>query len=74
MTLLRVILKEIGFTDFVEAYIQTIGLKKTLESISFEYRHGLIQGGDAEAITVRLNADEGPGEPLKLIPETIKGI
>ena len=29
---------EIGITDSVEAYIQTIVLKKTLESISFDYR------------------------------------
>ncbi|KAI5169548.1 hypothetical protein PAEPH01_0802 [Pancytospora epiphaga] len=32
--------REIGFTDSVEAYIRTIVLKKTLESISFEYRRG----------------------------------
>ncbi|KAI5172708.1 hypothetical protein PAEPH01_1798 [Pancytospora epiphaga] len=29
--------KEIGLTDSAKAYIQTIVLKKTLESISFEY-------------------------------------
>ncbi|KAI5171465.1 hypothetical protein PAEPH01_1649 [Pancytospora epiphaga] len=33
-------LRDIGLTDSVEAYIQTIGLKKILESISFEYRSG----------------------------------
>ncbi|KAI4291247.1 hypothetical protein PAPHI01_0521 [Pancytospora philotis] len=31
---------EIGLSDSVEAYIQTIVLKKTLERISFEYRRG----------------------------------
>ncbi|KAI5170891.1 hypothetical protein PAEPH01_1527 [Pancytospora epiphaga] len=31
--------KDIGITESVESYIQTIVLKKTLESISFEYRH-----------------------------------
>ncbi|KAI5168414.1 hypothetical protein PAEPH01_0106 [Pancytospora epiphaga] len=30
-------LREIGLTDSIEAYIQTAVLKKTLESISFEY-------------------------------------
>ena len=30
--------KEIGITDSVEAYIQSIVLKKTLESIFFDYR------------------------------------
>ena len=32
--------KEIGLADSVEAYIQTIVLKKTLESISFDFRRG----------------------------------
>ncbi|KAI5175281.1 hypothetical protein PAEPH01_2145 [Pancytospora epiphaga] len=32
--------KNIGITESVESYIQTILLKKTLESISFEYRRG----------------------------------
>ncbi|KAI5172894.1 hypothetical protein PAEPH01_1816, partial [Pancytospora epiphaga] len=32
--------KDIGITESVESYIQTIVLKKTLESISFEYRRG----------------------------------
>ncbi|KAI5168671.1 hypothetical protein PAEPH01_0317 [Pancytospora epiphaga] len=64
--------REIGLASSVEAYIQTIMLKKTLESISFKYRS--INNGDAEAITVRLDAGEGPGEPLKLLPETTKGI
>ncbi|KAI5175107.1 hypothetical protein PAEPH01_2116 [Pancytospora epiphaga] len=31
-------LKDIGMTESIESYIQTILLKKTLESISFEYR------------------------------------
>ena len=30
--------KEIGLTPKIQAYIQYITLKKTLESISFEYR------------------------------------
>ena len=41
-------LKEIGIADSVEAYIQTIVLKKTLESISFEYRRGRQPDGEAE--------------------------
>ncbi|KAI5173819.1 hypothetical protein PAEPH01_2043 [Pancytospora epiphaga] len=32
--------KDIGITESVESYIQTIVFKKTLESISFEYRRG----------------------------------
>ncbi|KAI5168631.1 hypothetical protein PAEPH01_0284 [Pancytospora epiphaga] len=40
MNLLKVISKDIGITESVESYIQTIVLKKTLESISFEYRRG----------------------------------
>ncbi|KAI5179052.1 hypothetical protein PAEPH01_2592 [Pancytospora epiphaga] len=32
--------KDIGITESVESYIQTIVLKKTLENISFEYRRG----------------------------------
>ncbi|KAI5169941.1 hypothetical protein PAEPH01_1117 [Pancytospora epiphaga] len=35
-----VILKDIRLTEFVESYIQTTVLKKTLESISFKYRRG----------------------------------
>ncbi|KAI5168742.1 hypothetical protein PAEPH01_0380 [Pancytospora epiphaga] len=33
-------LKDIGIAESVKAYIQMIVLKKTLESISFEYRRG----------------------------------
>ena len=33
--------QNIGLTDSTEAYIQGIVLKKTLESISFDYRRGL---------------------------------
>ena len=32
--------KEIGLTKEIQAYIQFVVLKKTLESISFEYRRG----------------------------------
>lgn len=33
-------LKEIGMADSVEAYIQLVVLKKTLQSISHDNRHG----------------------------------
>ena len=36
--------KEIGLTEVIEAYIQTIVLKKTLESISFEHRRAADDG------------------------------
>ena len=49
--------REIGITDPVEAYIQTIVLKKTLESISFEHRRGAA-GIEAEEEPLRLS--EGP--------------
>ncbi|KAI5177417.1 hypothetical protein PAEPH01_2471 [Pancytospora epiphaga] len=58
--------REIGLTDSVEVYIhiQTIVLKKTLESISFKYRRGPTQGGDAKAITVRYwILGKGQGNP-----------
>ena len=41
-------MKEIRISDSVEAYIQTIVLKKTLESISFDYRRGRLLDGEAE--------------------------
>ena len=34
--------KEIGLTTKIEAYIQYIVIKKTLESISFEYRREML--------------------------------
>ncbi|KAI5173113.1 hypothetical protein PAEPH01_1854 [Pancytospora epiphaga] len=37
-------LREIGLIDSVKSYIQTIVLKKTLESISYDRRRGSIQG------------------------------
>ena len=36
----RKYVQEIGLTDNIEAYIQSIVLKKTLESISLDYRRG----------------------------------
>ena len=62
--------REIGLADSVEAYIQTIVLKKTLESISFEHRRGAFQDGDAEGTTVRLEAGRGSEGSLKLLPES----
>lgn len=37
---------EIGLTDRIEAYIQSRVLKKTLESISFDYRRGIDEQDD----------------------------
>ena len=34
-------LRELGISDAIEAYIQSIVLKKTLESLSFNSRRGL---------------------------------
>ena len=55
--------KEIGLTTKIEAYIQYIVLKKTLESISFEYRRGGPDGTQdgLESLTrVRKVEDEAP--------------
>ena len=53
--------KEIGLSDKIEAYIQYIVLKKTLESISFEYRR---QGdeGTQDKIERLVEAKEGGTE------------
>ncbi|KAI4292954.1 hypothetical protein PAPHI01_2228 [Pancytospora philotis] len=48
---------EIGLSDFVEAYIQTIVLKKTLESISFEYRRGYLSDGQLVEVAERGGAE-----------------
>ena len=49
--------KEIGITDAIEAYIQAVVLKKTLESISFDYRRGA-------------DENDSPGEAGLLSTET----
>ncbi len=33
--------EEIGIPDYIQAYIQSRVLKKTLEAVSFEYRRGI---------------------------------
>ncbi|KAI4291501.1 hypothetical protein PAPHI01_0775 [Pancytospora philotis] len=48
---------EIGLSDSVEAYIQTIVLKKTLESISFEYRRGYLSEGQLAEVAERSGAE-----------------
>ena len=55
--------KEIGLTAKIEAYIQYIVLKKTLESISFEYRRGGPDGsqdGWESLVSARNGEDETP--------------
>ena len=37
-------MREIGVTDHIEAYIQSIVMKKTLELVSMEYRRGIEEG------------------------------
>lgn len=41
-------LKELGVTLNIEAYIQSRVLKKTLESVSFEHRRGILDGAEVE--------------------------
>ncbi|KAI4291403.1 hypothetical protein PAPHI01_0677 [Pancytospora philotis] len=53
--------KEIGLTDSIEAYIQTIVLKKTLESISFDYRRGLEPEDASEERAGALNGTDSKG-------------
>ncbi|KAI4293372.1 hypothetical protein PAPHI01_2646 [Pancytospora philotis] len=48
---------EIGLSDSVEAYIQTIVLKKTLVSISFEYRCGYLSEGQLAEVAERSGAE-----------------
>ena len=43
-------MKEIGIETKTEAYIQSIVLKKTLESISFERRRGIEERGNHEEV------------------------
>ena len=55
--------KDIGLTTKIEAYIQYIVLKKTLESISFEYRRGgsdETQDGWERLVRAREGVDEAP--------------
>ena len=37
-------MREIGVTGHIEAYIQSIVMKKTLELVSMEYRRGIEEG------------------------------
>ena len=55
--------KEIGLTTKIEAYIQYIVLKKTLESMSFEYRRGSLDDIQDEldgSVKVKERLDEAP--------------
>ncbi|KAI5176665.1 hypothetical protein PAEPH01_2424 [Pancytospora epiphaga] len=49
--------KDIGITESVESYIQTIVLKKTLESMSFEYRRGAERLDETEDKPVQSRAE-----------------
>ena len=51
--------RDIGITESVEVYIQTVVLKKTLESISFERRHGTCQEEVTWDNPVRLSSGRG---------------
>ncbi|KAI4290998.1 hypothetical protein PAPHI01_0272 [Pancytospora philotis] len=53
--------KEIGITDSIEAYIQMIVLKKTLESISFDYRRGFEPEDASEEPAGALNGTDSKG-------------
>lgn len=68
--------KEIGLTTKTEAYIRYIVLKKTLESISFEYRRGSedpYQGGGEETIAAasksECQANGGSADVVKELAE-----
>ena len=55
--------KEIGLTTKIEAYIQYILPKKTLEIISFEYRRGCRDEGEERqeyAANARIGKDKPP--------------
>ena len=47
--------KEIGIQPRTEAYIQSLVLKKTFESISFERRRGIEEEGNRENVYVQVN-------------------
>ena len=53
--------KEIGLTTKIETYIQYIVLKKTLESISFEYRRA-DNSGTQDIIEMLVETKEGGTE------------
>ena len=52
--------KEIGIEAKTEAYIQSIVLKKTLESISFERRRGLEEEDGHNEVEVLVSLMEAP--------------
>ena len=54
--------RDIGLTDAVESYIQTIVLKKTLESISYEYRREAELDDEAKAKPVGPSAGRSKRE------------
>ncbi|EQB61073.1 hypothetical protein NAPIS_ORF01362 [Vairimorpha apis BRL 01] len=67
-------LKRLGIDNSIEAYIQSRVIKKTLESISLEYRQGLREGGSAiEDVTSILKkiSSHDAGENYLFYPITI---
>ena len=60
--------REIGISDSVEAYIQTIVLKKTLESISFDYRRGHEPGDEALGELPKLSTEPEPEGTAQACP------
>ncbi|KAI5170537.1 hypothetical protein PAEPH01_1517 [Pancytospora epiphaga] len=58
-------LKNIGITESVGSYIQTIVLKKTLESISFEYRRGARRLNEIEDKPEHVDVDIAQAYPVQ---------
>lgn len=59
--------KEIGITPEIEAYIQSRVLKKTLESVSFDYRRGIEERSPTEEeVENELRKNEDQGETIIL--------
>ncbi len=67
--------KEIGLTTRVQAYIQYIVLKKTLESISFDYRRGsedLITGSDEEVTAAYKSGVKAETECVEVVKDSVE--
>lgn len=56
-------IEEIGIPDYIQAYIQTRILKKTLEAVSFDYRRGIeekvVESGNIDTIIEKVGNTGG---------------
>ena len=63
--------KEIGLTDSIESYIQTIVLKKTLESISFDYRRESLSSNEVQEKPILL-AEEQEATTVNTVTQKVQ--